>query len=257
VIAAVALAAALQSADVVAIRATDYAISIPARIPSGLVTFAFENKGTEPHYVRFVRIGAGHTMDDFVTWQKTGGVIPDWLESSGGAGALAPGMAQEFTIRLAPGKYVALCSYPAKDGGAPHLEKGMFAPVEVGPTLSSLTPPVESMVLTMHDHGFQLTAPIEAGPARWRVHNNGTEPHQVLIVRLPEGVTEWQERTWFNGGRAPRGGVPVGGIVELEADGDAWIRVDLKAGQYILLCSMLEEEGRHFELGMIYRFTVE
>jgi hypothetical protein len=257
VIVALALAAALQSPAAVAIRATDYAISIPAAIPAGLVTFVFENKGAEPHYVRFVKIGAGHTMDDFVAWQKSGGTIPDWLESSGGAGAIAPGMAEEFTIKLDAGKYVALCSYPSKDGGQPHLEKGMYAPVEVGPARSTLTPPVESLVLTMHDHGFQLTAPIEAGPARWRIHNNGTEPHQALIVRLPEGVTEWQERTWFNGGHAPRGGIPIGGIVELESDADAWIRVDLKAGHYILLCSMLEQEGRHFELGMIYRFTVE
>ncbi len=102
-IAALALAAALQSADAVAIRATDYALSMPAQIPSGLVTFSFENDGTEPHYVRFVRIGAGHTMDDFVAWQKAGGAIPGWLESSGGVGTLAPGLREVFTIRLVPG----------------------------------------------------------------------------------------------------------------------------------------------------------
>ena len=254
---ALALAAGLQSPEAVAIRATDDAISIPAVIPAGLVTFAFENKGAEPHDVRFVRIGGGHTMDDFGAWQKAGGAIPDWLQSSGGAGTVAPGMTEEFTITLDAGKYVALCSYPSKDGGGAHLQKGMYASVDVGPLLSHVTAPSEDLTLTMHDHGFQLTAPIDSGPARWRVHNNGTEPHQVLIVRLPDGVTEWQERTWFNGGRAPRGGIPVGGIVELEADADAWIRVDLKAGHYILLCSMLEQDGRHFELGMICRFTVE
>jgi hypothetical protein len=242
---------------VVAIRATDYALSLPVQIPSGLVTFSFENNGTEPHSVRFVRIGAGHSMDDFVAWQKAGGAIPDWLESSGGVGALAPGRKEEFTITLAAGRYVALCTYPSKDGGAQHLEKGMFARVEVGPAVSGATPPPADLTLTMHDHGFQLTAPISSGPARWHVRNNGSEPHQVLIVGLPEGVTEWQERTWFNGGRAPRGGVPLGGIVELDADADAWIGVDLTAGQYILICSMLEQEGRHFELGMIYRFSIE
>ena len=256
-ICALAVAAALANAGVVAVRATDYAISLPAQIPAGLVTFSFENAGAEPHYVRFVRIGGGHSMADFLAWQKTGGAIPDWLESSGGAGPMAPGLREEFTITLAPGKYVALCSYPSKDGGAPHLEKGMYAPVEVGPSESGAKPPPEDLTLTMHDHGFQLTAPISGGPARWRIHNNGSEPHQALIVRLPEGVTEWEERTWFNGGHAPRGGIPVGGIVELDADADAWIAVDLTAGQYILVCSMLEQEGRHFELGMIYRFTIE
>ncbi len=130
-------------------------------------------------------------------------------------------------------------------------------PVDIGPSTSGAEPPSADLTLTMHDHGFQLTAPISGGRARWHIHNNGSEPHQVLIVRLPDGVTEWQERAWFNGGRAPRGGVPVGGIVELDADGDAWLGIDLRAGQYILLCSMLEQEGRHFELGMIYRFSIE
>ena len=51
-IAAIVLAAAVQ------IQATDYALSLPSIIPSGLNTFRFENKGAEPHYVRFVRIDA-------------------------------------------------------------------------------------------------------------------------------------------------------------------------------------------------------
>ena len=31
----------------------------------------------------------------------------------------------------------------------------------------------------------------------------------------------------------------------------------LKPGRYILICTVLEQEGRHFDLGMIYRFTIE
>ena len=55
----------------------------------------------------------------------------------------------------------------------------------------------------------------------------------------------------------PRPGVPAGGVIEVEPDADAWFRVELKPGRYLLLCSVLEEEGRHFDLGMIYRFTIE
>ena len=40
-----------------------------------------------------------------------------------------------------------------------------------------------------------------------------------------------------------------------------WFQVgwstDLKPGRYLLLCAMPEDEGRHYELGMIYRFTIE
>ena len=45
--------------------------------------------------------------------------------------------------------------------------------------------------------------------------------------------------------------------VEIAPDADAWFAVDLKPGRYLLLCSVMEEEGRHFDLGMIYRFTIE
>lgn len=251
-IGAIALAAAVQ------IQATDYTLSLPAKIPSGIASFTFENKGAEPHYVRFVRVAKGHTMDDFVAWQKSGAPIPDWLESSGGIGTVAPGMTEEFTTTLAAGTYAAICTYPAADG-TPHVAKGMYAPLEVGPDASAeRAPSSEDLTVTMHDHGFQLTAPVPAGKPRWKLHNNGSEPHQALVIRLPEDANEFNERLWFtNGSRGSRRGIPVGGVVELQPDADAWFSVELKPGRYILLCSMLEQEGRHFDLGMIYRFTIE
>ena len=49
----------------------------------------------------------------------------------------------------------------------------------------------------------------------------------------------------------------MGGIKTLAPGAEASFETDLKPGQYLLLCAMLEEEGRHFELGMIYHFTIE
>jgi uncharacterized cupredoxin-like copper-binding protein len=251
-IAAIVLAAAVQ------IQATDYTLSLPPAIPSGINTFAFENKGAEPHYVRFVRIAPGHTMDDFIAWQKSNIAIPDWLISSGGIGAVAPGMTEQFTATLAAGSYAAICTYPAADG-MPHAAKGMYAALQVGPAVSSERAPAnEDLTVTMHDHGFQLTAPVPPGKPLWRIHNNGSEPHQALLVRLPETANEFQERLWFTkGSRGTRPGVPVGGVVELQPDADAWFSVELKSGRYLLICTVVEQEGRHYDLGMIYRFTIE
>jgi uncharacterized cupredoxin-like copper-binding protein len=90
------------------------------------------------------------------------------------------------------------------------------------------------------------------------LRNAGSEPHQALIVKLPEGANEWQERAWFtNGSRGGRTGEPFGGVVELAPGAEAWFRVELIPGRYLLLCTVLEQEGRHFDLGMIYRFTIE
>lgn len=244
-------------AAAIQIQATDHALAMPDRIPSGMTTFTLVNKGSEPHSVRFVRIGAGRTFEDFVAWQKTTAPIPDWLISSGGIGAVAPGSSEDFTAPLPPGTYAAICTYPSA-GGAPHLQKGMFARLDVGPEVSSERSPEEDLTLTLHDHGFQLNAPVTQGKLMWHVRNNGSEPHQALIVRLPDGATEAQERAWVtNGSRAPRTGEPAGGIIDLAPESDAWFAVELKPGRYLLLCTMLEQEGRHFDLGMIYRFTIE
>jgi len=242
----------------VSVQATDYTLTLPPEIPSGITTFTFENKGSEPHYLRFVRLGAGHSMDDFVAWQKSGTPIPEWLVSSGGIGTVAPGMIEEFTASLAEGAYAVICTYPSPDG-TPHVAKGMYAPLRVGPRKSAETPPPsEDLTVTMHDHGFQLTAPVPGGRPRWRIHNNGSEPHQALLVRLPEDANEFQERLWFtNGSRGSRRGIPSGGVVELQPDADAWFSVELKPGRYLLICTIVEQEGRHFDLGMIYRFTIE
>jgi uncharacterized cupredoxin-like copper-binding protein len=49
----------------------------------------------------------------------------------------------------------------------------------------------------------------------------------------------------------------VGGLETLAPGAEASFRTDLKPGKYLLLCAMSEDEGRHYELGMIYRFEIE
>ncbi len=46
-------------------------MTLPARVPAGRTAFTLENHGAEPHEVRFLRLAAPHTIDDFVTWQKS------------------------------------------------------------------------------------------------------------------------------------------------------------------------------------------
>jgi hypothetical protein len=150
-------------------------LSLPARLPAGRTAFTRENRGAELHEVRFLRLAAPHTVDDFVTWQKSGRPIPVWLVPSGGV---------------------------------------------------------------------------------WHVRNSGSEPHQALVVKLPDGTNEYQERGWFDhGSLGVRPGRPVGGVIDVQPDSDAWFGVDLTPGRYLLLCAALEETGRHYDLGMIYRFA--
>ncbi len=124
--------------------------------------------------------------------------------------------------------------------------------------VASAQPPDPSITIVLTDHHFRLSAPVEAGRLQWRVKNEGSEPHQALVIRLPEGISEFGEEAWFEHGRkGPEPGQRVGGLDTLAPGADGSFTTDLKPGRYLLLCAMSEDEGRHYELGMIYRFTIE
>lgn len=119
-------------------------------------------------------------------------------------------------------------------------------------------PPEPSINVVLTDHHFRLSAPVEGGPLTWRIKNAGSEPHQALVVRLRDGVNEFIERAWIDhGSQGPEPGERVGGIATIAPDADASFHTDLKPGRYLLLCTMQEDEGRHYDLGMIYRFTID
>lgn len=250
------LAAAPPPADV-RIEARDFSITMPAHIKAGLTAFTLDNRGAEPHDVRFVRLGATHTVDDFAAWQKSGKPIPDWLVPSGGIGTVAPGLHQEYIMSLDAGAYVALCSYPSQDG-TPHAEKGMFTALTVDAGGAAAARPEADVTVTLSDHHFQLSAPMEGPHPLVHLRNTGTEPHQAQIVKLPDSRMQYTERAWFDhGGKGPRPGQPIGGSIELPAGGEAWFRAELTPGSYLMICTQAEEEGRHYELGMIYAFEIE
>jgi hypothetical protein len=126
------------------------------------------------------------------------------------------------------------------------------------PSLAAAQQPEPEITVVLTDHHFRLSAPVEPGRLLWHIKNEGSEPHQALVIRLPEGVSEYGEQAWFeHGSKGPEPGERVGGIETIAAGAESSFRTDLKPGRYLLLCAMSEDEGRHYELGMIYRFTIE
>jgi len=130
--------------------------------------------------------------------------------------------------------------------------------VVASPAGAAHQPQTPSITVVLTDHHFRLTAPVQGGPLAWRVRNEGTEPHQALVIKLPPRVTEFAERAWIDRGRTgPEPGERVGGVESVAPGKEAAFETNLKPGAYILVCTMQEEEGRHYDLGMIYRFEIE
>jgi hypothetical protein len=236
------------------------ALTVPPQTPAGQTTITFENRASEPHAIRIVEIRDKHTVDEFGTFLKNGGQPPAWLRTAGGVASLSPNLTEEYTTTLAAGTYavvdgerfapltvVAGPKDPASGRGANTRRAGPADP-----------PPTADIEVRLHDHGFQFGAPVEGPRPMWHLRNAGTEPHQAILVRLTDGMTEFAVRNWIaQGARGPAPGDPRGGVLEVPINGEAWFRVELPAGRYVLLCGELEQEGRHFDLGMVYRFEIE
>lgn len=236
------------------------ALAVPAQTPAGLTTITFQNTAPEPHAIRIVEIRDKHTTDDFAAFLKTGGAPPAWVRTVGGIAALASSVTEEYSIALTVGRYVVLdgdrvAPLTVVTGAA---GAGSKDPAHVGGRGQSDTPPAADIEVRLHDHGFQFGAPVEGSKPLWHLRNTGSEPHQAVLFRLTDGMTEFAARNWIaNGSRGPAPGDPRGGVLEVPVNGEAWFRVNLPPGRYVLLCGELEQEGRHFDLGMVYRFTIE
>jgi hypothetical protein len=231
------------------------ALSVPAQTPAGQTTITFENHAPEPHAIRIVELRDKHSIDEFATFLKNGGQPPAWVRTAGGIAPLSPNLTEEYTTTLAAGTYAVV------DGErfAPlTVIAGSKDPASARRAAPADPPPTPDIEVRLHDHGFQFGAPVEGPKPMWHLRNAGTEPHQAILVRLTDGMTEFAVRNWIaQGAHGPAPGDPRGGVLEIPINSEAWFRVDLPAGRYVLLCGELEQEGRHFDLGMVYRFTIE
>jgi hypothetical protein len=237
--------------------ADDYSLTLPASLSAGRSEFVFENRGHEPHYFRLMQFADGKGLADFVQWRKSRTPVPAWLIPAGGAGTLAPGERVTYSSALNAGSYVAFCGHPSPDG-VPHVDKGMYAALTVTAESAGGPPPRATVEIELSDQGISVTPPFRGGSQSARIRNTGARTHQALLIRLPDGVQAADELEWFrNGSRGVRPGHPVGGVIELQAGGEAWIGVDIRPGRYLLLCAVPAPDGkRHFDHGMLHAFTI-
>jgi hypothetical protein len=237
---------ALAALAAITIVTSNDALTAPPQTPAGLTTITFQNKASEPRAIRIVELRDRHTIEEFAAFLKNGGPPPAWVRTAGGVAPLAPELIEEYATTLAAGRYVVV------DGDR-------YAPLTVTPAPAAKAAPAAADIeVRLHDHGFQFGAPVEGPKPMWHLRNTGSEPHQAILVRLTEGMTEFAVRNWISlGARGPAPGDPRGGVLEVPTNGEAWFRVDLPPGRYVLLCGELEQEGRHFDLGMVYRFEIQ
>lgn len=249
--------ASVAAANVVNIVTTDYAFDMPASIPAGLTTMRLSNKGKELHHVYLVKVDAGRSSKDVLTWIKAGGPPPKWMRPVGGPNASAG--VTEFTSTLAAGSYVAFCVIPSPDG-VPHIMKGMVKDVQVTPSNTpAAAPPKADVTLTLKDYDFVFSKPLSPGKHVIAVTNAGPQPHEFFFAKLAPGKTPGDMASFAEKPVGAPPGMPMGGITDILPGDTVYLTVTVPAGEYAFICFDPDaKDGKpHLAHGMIKQISVK
>lgn len=245
------------------ITATDFAFAVEGELTPGTTEIRLENDGQFEHHVQLLRIDGDQTVEEAI--EAIEGEPPDWLTPYGGVAPLAPGESATVVDRLPAGRYALVCFIDEPDG-VPHFAKGMVAEFTLrGDENESDLPEADIEIVGTDDgsgssYAFQAPASVEAGELNIRLSNEGTEGHEVGLVRVPDGTTVEQLLGVFSGETEPPPGfdaVSLGGVQGIDPGASQIATLDLEPGSYVLLCGIPNAEGvPHAFLGMARALTV-
>ncbi len=255
-----AQAATAPGPNVVTISAHEYAFEAPKQLPAGVTTFRFMSHGKEPHHGILVRLDPGKTSADLVQSMKQEGPPPAWAHFDGGMMIGDPETGSNVTMTLTPGQYALICFIPSPDG-VPHIAKGMIAPIEVTPaTGPAAAEPTPDIVLRLVDYDFEFSQPLTPGEHVIRVETAPGQPHELVLVRLGEGVTAQQVVAAEMGqSKGPRPSYRfVGGVAPMGTGRHAYIQATFAPGDYALICFIPDaKDGKpHLAHGMLKQIRV-
>jgi len=257
-----AAAAAPAAANVVNVVASDYKYDAPATIPAGLTTFHMTNNGKEPHQANLIRLDSGKTYNDLanaIKNMKPNAPPPGWVVTAGGPNAVAPGGSADVTMNLAAGNYAIVCFIPDAKG-VPHVMKGMGQGITVTPSTTAAAPePNADVTVTMSNYKWDFSTPLTSGKHTLKIVTAPGQPHEFTLFQLMPGKTPADVAKFFDGGmKGQPPAMPVGGVAGLSTGLTAYYNVDLKPGDYAIICFLPDEkDGKpHYTHGMTQAIKV-
>jgi hypothetical protein len=115
------------------ITARDYAYAITG-LRAGPNTVRVQNTGKQPHHAIMFPLLPGRTAKEaaaYLTADEPAGPPPVDFQGQTGTTALSGGGAQVAQLNLRAGRYAVVCFLSDRQGGPPHLIRGMVAEVTV------------------------------------------------------------------------------------------------------------------------------
>ncbi|HEU6450777.1 MAG TPA: hypothetical protein VFT57_05100 [Gemmatimonadaceae bacterium] len=250
--------AAPEVGNVVKVVTRDYAFQMPDTIPSGAITFYLHNEGKEPHHLMLYRLDDGKSVRDAFAALQAGGAHPAWMHAMGGPNAVPNGGESIASVVLEPGSYVAFCHVKSRDGRI-HFMKGMLKGITVAPPAAmAIAAPAPDITVTLRDYSFEFSKPPTRGKHLIAITNAGSQRHELILSLLQPGKTSRDFITWLDTQNGPPPVTPYGGITDIEPGRTVVIPVELKAGNYSVVCRVRDtgDDAPHDRHGMLMDLAV-
>lgn len=249
---------------VLEVTITDDAVSVgSSTIPTGNVVLHVINNGTSSSSAGLLGPGEGQTMDDLKAAAATPTAnddFPPFLYKAivlGGPGDIEPGKTGEALVTVTAGDWAVIC-----EGNQP---PAFVTAAESSD--SNTTNPTAQVEVTVGDFYFKGFDNVPAGPAIWKVTNEGKQPHMISMTKVPDGTTLDQVMATiqsFSGTPVPGAlkdsdlGPANAGLLLLSSGKSCWVTADLQDGSYAALCFVtdLATHMPHAMEGMVNLFTV-
>jgi hypothetical protein len=119
--------------------------------------------------------------------------------------------------------------------------------------------PATDDTLTLNDYTFTFSKPLTPGKHALKILNHSKQPHEAVMFQMSPGKTGEDIAQWVETGmKGPPPGAPVAGISAMSPGKENILNLDVKAGNYALLCFMPDaKDGKmHIAHGMIYNFKI-
>jgi hypothetical protein len=239
--------AAAAGSNTLTVKAGEYAYQLKGSPKAGLTQIDFDNAGVEDHMMAVFKLKKGTTAaqlkkaissDDDKAFEAIADTSKGDPTLPGVPALLGPGQKTTTLTQVPAGTYGIACFVPAPDG-SPHAAHGMYKVFSVSGK-SSLKAPTDGVSeVSMTD--TSITVPPGDAPKNLtvKVTNKGTTPHSFQLVKLGDGKTLDEAKTYFDtffsSGKAPAGtapGVLVGGVQSVAPNGVAYVEWSLPAGSY-------------------------
>ena len=245
---------------IVNVVARDFALELPASIPAGLTAFQLKNLGKVGHHMSIVRLDSGRTAPEALREIMRIGRAPrpEWMHPVGGPQNAAPGKGSNAIVMLEPGNYLAFCEMPGPDTTA-HYMRGMAKAFTVTGPARAVESAQGDDTLALSDFAFTWAHPLTSGIHTVAVINRGKQPHMVVVVRLPKGVTLDDFTAWAKNPQGrPSPAIVASGVTEIPVGATVVFGERFEPGNYGMVCFIPDRtDGRpHLAHGMKAVFTV-